>query len=106
MSELEGAAVPAPSGGPRPQKGPKLIEGTVASVNVTTLPANGTLYFADGVTAVSAGQALTPAQAAGLVFRPAADFNGEWGHIPGARSIPLEDLSTRLDEIEPDASVR
>jgi uncharacterized membrane protein YdjX (TVP38/TMEM64 family)/rhodanese-related sulfurtransferase len=38
--------------------------------------------------------------------RPAADFSGEWGHIPGARSIPLEDLPARLDDLEPDGPVR
>lgn len=37
-----------------------------------------------------------------LDVRPAADFNGEWGHIPGARSVPLEDLPARLAEFEPD----
>jgi VCBS repeat-containing protein len=52
------------------------VDGSVASVRVTTVPVNGTLLFADGVTAVSAGQVLTPAQASSLVFRPAADFNG------------------------------
>ncbi|HET9977618.1 MAG TPA: Ig-like domain-containing protein, partial [Burkholderiaceae bacterium] len=52
------------------------VDGTVATVRVTTLPASGTLFLADGVTAVAANQALTPAQAASLVFRPNADFNG------------------------------
>jgi uncharacterized membrane protein YdjX (TVP38/TMEM64 family)/rhodanese-related sulfurtransferase len=41
-----------------------------------------------------------------LDVRPAADFNGEWGHIPGARSVPLEDLPARLDELEPGRPVR
>jgi VCBS repeat-containing protein len=52
------------------------VDGTIAVVRVGSLPANGTLLLADGVTTVVAGQDLTPAQAAGLVFRPAADFNG------------------------------
>jgi len=51
-------------------------DGTVASISVTALPANGTLYLADGSTPVVAGSALTPAAAASLVFKPAADFNG------------------------------
>ena len=41
-----------------------------------------------------------------LDVRSAADFNGEWGHIPGAHSIPLEDLPTRLGELERDGPVR
>jgi rhodanese-related sulfurtransferase len=41
-----------------------------------------------------------------LDVRPVADFDGEWGHIPGARSFPLEDLSGRLGELEPDRPVR
>lgn len=41
-----------------------------------------------------------------LDVRPAADFNGEWGHIPGARSFPLEELPSRLDELERDGPVR
>jgi VCBS repeat-containing protein len=52
------------------------IDGTIASVTVTTLPGNGTLFLADGITPVVANVALTPAQAASLVFVPAADFNG------------------------------
>lgn len=51
-------------------------DGTVASITVTALPANGVLYLADGSTPVLAGSALTPAAAASLVFKPAADFNG------------------------------
>ena len=38
------------------------VDGTVTSVTVTTLPANGTLYLAGGVTPVVAGTPLTPAQ--------------------------------------------
>jgi uncharacterized membrane protein YdjX (TVP38/TMEM64 family)/rhodanese-related sulfurtransferase len=36
-----------------------------------------------------------------LDVRPAADFTGEWGHIPGALSVPLEDLPQRLAEFDP-----
>jgi len=35
-----------------------------------------------------------------LDVRPAADFNGEQGHIASARSLPLEALPTRLAELE------
>jgi T1SS-143 domain-containing protein len=52
------------------------VDGSIASIRVSALPSNGVLLLADGVTAVTAGQVLTPAQAASLVFRPAADFNG------------------------------
>ncbi|QTN21344.1 tandem-95 repeat protein [Rhizobacter sp. AJA081-3] len=52
------------------------VDGTVTSVTVTTLPGNGTLYLADGVTPVVSGTPLTPAQAASLVFVPNPDFNG------------------------------
>ena len=52
------------------------VDGTIAGVTVTTLPAGGTLLLADGVTPVAVGQVLTPAQAASLLYRPAADYNG------------------------------
>nr|ALV86596.1 secretion target domain protein [uncultured bacterium 27] len=51
-------------------------DGTVTSVTLSTTPANGTLLLADTLAAVAIGQALTPAQAASLVFRPAANWNG------------------------------
>jgi rhodanese-related sulfurtransferase len=34
--------------------------------------------------------------------RPAADFNGELGHIAGARCVPLEELEARLAEFGAD----
>ncbi len=52
------------------------IDGTIASINVTALPVNGTLFLNDGVTLVTVGSALTPAQAASLKFLPIANFNG------------------------------
>ena len=54
------------------------VDGTVASVTVTALPpvGEGVLYHADGVTPVVAATPLTPAEAAALVFVPAANFNG------------------------------
>ena len=53
------------------------VDGHIVAVTVTAMPAGGTLWLADGVTPVSVGQALTPAQAAALLYRPGADFNGE-----------------------------
>jgi uncharacterized membrane protein YdjX (TVP38/TMEM64 family) len=35
-----------------------------------------------------------------LDVRGAADFTGEMGHIPGARNVPLEELPSRLAELE------
>ncbi len=35
-----------------------------------------------------------------LDVRPAKDYDGELGHIPGSLNIPLEDLSGRLPEID------
>ena len=53
-------------------------DGTIASVKVTVLPtaAQGVLYKADGTTAVTTAMALTPTEAANLVFKPTANFNG------------------------------
>ena len=34
-----------------------------------------------------------------LDVRPPSDFSGEWGHIPGARNLPLEELPERLAEL-------
>ena len=54
------------------------VDGTIAAVTVTSLPpaTEGVLYLADGTTPVVAGTPLTPAEAAALVFVPAANFNG------------------------------
>ena len=53
------------------------VDGTVVTLRVTTLPlpAAGVLKLSDG-TPVVAGQALSPTQAANLVFVPAPNFNG------------------------------
>ncbi|MCD0175060.1 DUF11 domain-containing protein [Deinococcus sp. 14RED07] len=52
--------------------------GTIQSFTVSTLPlaTQGTLLFADGLTPVTAGAVLTPAQASTLTFRPTAGFSG------------------------------
>ncbi|MCC7285710.1 MAG: tandem-95 repeat protein, partial [Burkholderiaceae bacterium] len=52
------------------------VDGPIAGITITQLPASGTLLLADGVTAVGAGQTLTPAQAASLLYRPDPDA---WG---------------------------
>ena len=54
-------------------------DGSVVSVTVTSIPPGDTLLLADGTTQVLAGQTLTPQQAEGLLFHPAADFNGKTG---------------------------
>ena len=54
-------------------------DGSVVSVTVTSIPPGGTLLLADGSTQVLPGQTLTPQQAEGLLFKPAADFNGKTG---------------------------
>ncbi len=53
------------------------VDGHITGVTVTSLPAGGTLWLADGTTPVAVGQALTPEQAASLIYRPGADFHGE-----------------------------
>ncbi|UCV29450.1 retention module-containing protein [Ferribacterium limneticum] len=54
------------------------IDGSIKSVTVTTLPpaTQGVLYLPDGTTPVTANTPLNPSDAAGLIFKPAADFNG------------------------------
>ncbi|MBX3623031.1 MAG: hypothetical protein KF891_23935, partial [Rhizobacter sp.] len=51
-------------------------DGSIVAVTVVSVPAGSSLLLADGVTPVVAGQSLTPVEAAGLLFRPAPDFNG------------------------------
>ena len=53
------------------------VDGTIAGITLQTLPSasQGTLTLADG-TPVVAGTLLTPAQAAGLIFKPNAAFKG------------------------------
>jgi hypothetical protein len=54
------------------------VDGTIATVTVTSLPpaSEGVLYLSDGTTPVVAGTPITAAQAANLIFTPAANFNG------------------------------
>jgi CshA-type fibril repeat protein len=55
------------------------IDGTIVSINITELPTTeeGILYYSDGTTPVLTSDTLTPLQAAGLVFTPTDNFNGE-----------------------------
>jgi hypothetical protein len=46
-------------------------------VTIIELPSNGTVLLADGITAVTPGQALSVAQLNGLMFTPAADASGK-----------------------------
>jgi hypothetical protein len=50
----------------------------ISTYTVQTLPSAtaGALFLSDGTTAVVAGSAITPAQAASLIFKPAANFSG------------------------------
>ena len=43
---------------------------SIVTFQVTGLPTNGTVVLSDGTTPVSVGQSLTPAQTAGLRFKP------------------------------------
>ncbi|MDO9313492.1 MAG: Ig-like domain-containing protein, partial [Burkholderiaceae bacterium] len=52
------------------------VDGTVTSFTITQLPTNGTLFLSDGTTPVVPGTPLSPAEAANLVFVPAANFHG------------------------------
>ena len=47
------------------------------AVTVTTLPSNGTVLLADGVTPVNLGQTLTVQQLTALRFRPALNIYGQ-----------------------------
>ena len=48
-----------------------------APVEITDLPSNGSVFLADGMTAIACGQAIMAAQLCGLTFRPAADAVGQ-----------------------------
>lgn len=60
----------------------------------------------DGAEAVGVDELLARSKAGEVVVvdvRPRVEF--EAGHLPGALSIPLEELSHRLSELDPDTSV-
>ncbi|WP_235581906.1 immunoglobulin-like domain-containing protein, partial [Rhizobacter sp. Root29] len=71
-SGLEDSTLPLPLRGSD-------ADGNVVSVTIVSIPAGASLLLADGVTVVTAGQTLSAADAAGLLFKPAADFNGNAG---------------------------
>ncbi|WP_280155226.1 VCBS domain-containing protein [Piscinibacter sp. XHJ-5] len=71
-STLEDSTLPVTLRGADP-------DGSIAAVTIVSLPSGSRLLLADGVTPVAVGQSLTPAQAAGLLFQPAPDFNGDAG---------------------------
>ena len=50
-------------------------------VRITGVPTNGTVYLSDGVSAVSAGETLTPSQLAGLKFVGAAAGVGQTAQL-------------------------
>ena len=51
--------------------------GAQTPIAITELPSNGTVYLANGVSAVARGQMITAAQLCGLTFRPAYDAIGQ-----------------------------
>jgi len=60
----------------------------------------------DGAESVGIGELLARSQAGEVVVidvRPRLEFDA--GHLPGALSIPLEELSQRLGELDPNTSV-
>lgn len=60
----------------------------------------------DGVESIGMRELLTRSRAGEVVVidvRPQVEF--EAGHLPGALSIPLEELSQRLGELDPNTSV-
>ncbi len=87
------------------------IDGTIAAVRVTVLPGNGVLFLADGITPVVANTTLTPAQAASLVFVPAANFNGTVNVTftvsdnSGATSAPAATPITVAPVVDPAISI-
>ena len=52
------------------------VDSPITGITIQQLPSSGTLLLADGVTAVTAGQWMTPAQAAGLLYRPDPNASG------------------------------
>jgi rhodanese-related sulfurtransferase len=59
-----------------------------------------------GLEAISAAELRERLRAGDVVLldvRPAVEF--EAGHIPGARSLPIEDLERRLDEVPDDREI-
>ncbi len=52
-------------------------DGTIVGYIIGSLPSGGTLFIADGTTLVTAGQVLTPTEAAGLKFDPDGTTNGD-----------------------------
>ncbi len=57
------------------------VDGTLAGVTIVSIPPGSSLLLADGITPVLAGQTLTPAQAAGLLFKPSPDLSGSLGIV-------------------------
>ena len=87
LSGLEDATLPVSLGGTD-------VDGTIAGVNIVSLPPGSRLLLADGVTPVLPGQTITAAQAATLLFQPAPNFAGSAGIVftvtdnSGAVSVP------------------
>ena len=69
VTGLEDGVLPVSLGG-------QDVDGAIAGVTITGVPASGALFLADGVTPVLAGQTLTAAQAAQLLYMPSSNFFG------------------------------
>ncbi|MES2650082.1 MAG: tandem-95 repeat protein, partial [Bacteroidota bacterium] len=87
------------------------VDGTVTSYKIVTLPTSGTLYLADGTTAVTLNQILTQAEADGLKFKPsgttntaatftlaARDNDGAEDVTPATITIPLTNTPPTTDD--------
>jgi hypothetical protein len=82
------------NGGPRPIDIPAPRQSVGAYIEITELPANGTVRLADGITAVARGQALSFAQLNGLTFTPAADACGKISILQYRTGGPAETAVT------------
>lgn len=64
------------------------------TVKVTTLPADGTILLADGVTALTVGETLTVAQLVGLELKPAPNSSGQTSGFEFSVSDPGGNTAT------------
>ena len=82
------------NGGPRPIDIPAPRQSVGEYIEITELPANGTVRLADGITTVARGQALSFAQLNGLTFTPAADACGKISILQYRTGGPAETAVT------------
>ncbi|WP_346347371.1 DUF4082 domain-containing protein [Bradyrhizobium sp. dw_411] len=82
------------NGGPRPIDIPAPRLPVAAYIEITELPANGTVRLADGITAVAPGQTLSCVQLNELTFTPAADACGKISILQYRTGGPAETAVT------------